>query len=105
VDWEGSRAEDLPVVDLAHLVLATRCNRLGRDIAHVVGALLDGDDGLEPHELALLEPYLCDDLELGDLVLLAWLQHVAQRLTQSTLHHRGRWLRRNVDPVLARFGG
>ena len=104
VDWEGSRADDLPAVDITHLVLATRCAERGRDIARVVGALLDGDEQLHAHEYALIEPHLRDDLAVRELVLLAWLQHVAQRLTQSTLHHRGRWVRRNVDPVLARFG-
>jgi hypothetical protein len=90
---------------MAHLVLATRCAAGGRDIADVVGALLDGTEPLGEHESSLVEPYLHHELDPRDLALLAWLQHVAQRLTQSTLHHRGRWLRRNVDPVLARFGG
>jgi O-antigen/teichoic acid export membrane protein/aminoglycoside phosphotransferase len=104
VDWEASRAEDMPAVDLAHLVLATRCAIEGREIAEVVGPLLDESDSLSADELALIEPYLHDRIEPRDLVLLAWLQHVSQRVAQSTLHHRGRWMRRNVDPVLARFG-
>jgi O-antigen/teichoic acid export membrane protein len=103
VDWEASRAEDLPAVDITHLLLATRCSSEGRSIADVVGRILDGRDELDPAERALLEPYVDAALESRHLVLLAWLQHVSQRMAQSTLHHRGRWMRRNVDPVLARF--
>jgi O-antigen/teichoic acid export membrane protein/aminoglycoside phosphotransferase len=104
VDWEASRAEDLPAVDVAHLVLATRCDAQGRDLGRVVCALLDGDERLGSEERSLIEPHLEDRIYMRDLVLMAWLQHVSQRLTQSSLHHRGRWMRRNVDPVLRRFG-
>jgi aminoglycoside phosphotransferase len=103
VDWEASRPEDLPAVDLAHLVLATRCAVEGRDIADVAGRLIDGEDELTPRERALLEPWVHDAIDLRYVVLAAWLQHVSQRVAQSTLHDRGRWMRRNVDPVLARF--
>jgi O-antigen/teichoic acid export membrane protein/aminoglycoside phosphotransferase len=103
VDWEASRGDDLPAVDLAHLVISTRCVTEGRDIARVVERLIDGHDELRPDEHALVEPYLRDPVDVRDLVLLAWLQHVSQRVAQSTLHHRGRWMRRNVDPVLGRF--
>jgi aminoglycoside phosphotransferase (APT) family kinase protein len=105
VDWESSRDEDLPAVDIAHLVISTRCAAEGREIADVVGRLLDGEDSLEPAGCALLEPYLHDRLDPRDLLLLAWLQHASQRVAQSTLHNRGRWMRRNVDPVLARLRG
>jgi O-antigen/teichoic acid export membrane protein len=104
VDWEASRPDDLPAVDIAHLLLTARCEGEGRELAEVVAGLLDGARSLEAWELALLAPYLRDPIEPRTLVLLAWLQHVSQRLAQGTLHHRGRWMRRNVDPVLARFG-
>ena len=64
--------------------------------------LLSGREPLSPLEARLLEPYAPDGgPSTRALVLLAWLQHVAQRLTQTSLHTQTRWLRRTVDPVLA----
>lgn len=105
VDWEASRASELPAVDLAHLVLATRSGAEGRELGVVTRRLLAGDDVLEPHERDLLAPYAGPEDGIGErhLVLMAWLQHVAARLAQGTLHARGRWMRRNIDPVLAFF--
>ena len=108
VDWEASRPLDLPGVDLAHLVLATRSARHRRELGVVARSLLEGTERLTDFERGLIEsavePYAEARLPLRELVLLAWLQHVAQRLDQGTLHHRARWLRRNVAPVLATFG-
>jgi O-antigen/teichoic acid export membrane protein len=103
VDWEASRGRDLPAADVAHLIISTRSAVEGREIADVVGRLLDGRDALGPSELALLRPWVHGSLDPRDLVLLAWLQHVSQRVAQSTVHRSGRWMRRNVDPILARF--
>ncbi|HEY3020319.1 MAG TPA: hypothetical protein VGJ32_09005 [Solirubrobacteraceae bacterium] len=102
VDWEASHALELPAVDVAHLVLSTRSASEGRPFGEVTRRVLLGDP-LTPLEADLLAPYARahDGLALRHLVLLTWLQHVAQRLAQSTLHPQRRWLRRNVDPVLS----
>ena len=102
VDWEASQALDLPAADVAHLVLATRSACEGRPFGDIARRVLLGAP-LTALELELLAPYAQahDGLALRHLVLLTWLQHVGQRLAQSTLHSHRRWMRRNVDPVLA----
>jgi aminoglycoside phosphotransferase len=99
VDWEASRPADLPGVDLAHLVISTRALVQGASLGRVVRRLLAGDEPLTPLEARLLEGEGAPPAR--ELVVLAWLQHVAQRLTQTSLHSPTRWLRRTVDPVLA----
>ena len=106
VDWEASRPADLPGVDLAHLVISTRTLVRGASLGRVVQRLLSGAEPLSPLEERLLAPHTAPGGPgVRELVLLGWLQHAAQRLTQSELHRHGLWLRRTVDPVLAGLRG
>jgi hypothetical protein len=102
VDWEASREHDLPGIDVAHLVISTRSIVQGSSLGGVMRRLLSGQEPLTALEAKLLAPYTpAGGPSTRALVLLAWLQHVAQRLTQTSLHTQTRWLRRTVDPVLA----
>ena len=105
VDWEASRPADLPGIDLAHLVISTRSLVDGAPLGTVVRRALAGEERLSPLEAELLAPYAdTEGPAVRELLVLAWLQHVAQRLTQTALHSPTRWLRRTVDPVLAELG-
>lgn len=97
VDWEHCSPVGPVAPDLAHLVLSTRSLAGGEQFGVVAARLIDGRDPLSEVERGLLEGW---GMSARDAVLLAWLQHLAGRLAQSTLHPHGRWLRRNVDPVL-----
>ena len=101
LDWEASVHGELPATDLAHLVLSSRALDSGRELGRVARRLVTGRERLEIDELALLARHSGGQLDTRTLILLAWIQHCAQRLEQGTLHSRRRWVRRNVHPVLA----
>jgi O-antigen/teichoic acid export membrane protein/aminoglycoside phosphotransferase len=97
VDWEHCSPVGPVAADLAHLVLSTRSLAGGEQLGVVAARVIEGRNPLSDVERGLLEGW---GMSARDAVLLAWLQHLAGRLAQSTLHPHGRWLRRNVDPVL-----
>jgi aminoglycoside phosphotransferase len=102
VDWEASRELGLPAVDVAQLVLSTRSLCDGRELGLVVRRLLDGRDALSPFERDLIASVTRPGDELGvrAVLLLAWLELVAWRLSQAAAYPQRHWVRRNVDPVL-----
>lgn len=104
VDWESSLASALPAVDIVHLVLAHRDATGSGDNGRALCRLLDGRDSLDRRERDLLVRHGAgapEVIELTDLLLLAWLQHVGHVLGDSKVWVPRLWLRRKVYPVLA----
>jgi hypothetical protein len=112
IDW-GEGREDGPVaVDACTFVLMLRCLRAEADLGPVVAGVLRAG-ALDPADAALLAPGSASGLTAGsasvwegaadpDLVLLAWLWHVAANVSKSPRYGRSRiWFRRAVEPVLA----
>lgn len=104
VDWEAARPNDLPLLDLVHLLLASRVSAEGREMGDVVRRLLNGS-GWTPSEQALLHEAQAqlpgEALDGRSLLLLAWLRHVTANLTKSDRYAKNwLWLDRNVAPVL-----
>jgi aminoglycoside phosphotransferase (APT) family kinase protein len=97
VDWEHASAHGPVGADLAHLVLSTRSLASGQELGAVTCRLVEGREQLSELERDLLSGW---GIAPRELLLLAWLQHLTGRMSQSTLHLRARWLRRNADPVL-----
>jgi hypothetical protein len=115
IDW-GEGREDGPVaVDACTFVLMLRCLRTEADLGPVVAGVLR-TGALDPADAALLAPVpgptsgsaspagsasVREDAGDPDLVLLAWLWHVAANVSKSPRYGRSRiWYRRAVAPVL-----
>lgn len=104
VDWASSCATGLPAVDLTHMLVSSRAIAGRRDTGTVTRRLLDASEPLRPFERELLVRHGTDAADLlhtDDLVLLAWLQHIAHVLSASKVWIPRLWLKRNVNPVLA----
>ena len=101
VDWEHASSFAPVGADLAHLVLSTRSLASGDHLGAVTARLVDGREGLSELERGLLAGW---GIGARELLLLAWVQHLTGRMSQSTLHLRARWLRLNTDPVLRVLG-
>jgi hypothetical protein len=107
VDWGQSRADAPSALDAVLWVLSLEAGRRGQPIGKVVRAALHWrawpvDDGL----LALASgPVAAAGVPPGDLVLLCWLNHVADNLRNTVRYARHRWWwSANVDPVLVAVG-
>ena len=98
VDWGDARVQGIARVDMLHLLLTTRAWSERKEIGDVVAELLAGPfRGRTPPG---------SRVDARTLLLLAWLQHVGANLTKETRYGRsGRWMRRNIDPVLAAVAG
>jgi aminoglycoside phosphotransferase (APT) family kinase protein len=107
VDWERAAAGDLAVLDTVQLLVTTRALVRRRELGSIVRELAAGS-GWSAHEERLLDTLreeLCDDrVSTRDLVLLAWLRHVANNLSKRAGYAGHRiWLRNNVVAVLDLF--
>ncbi len=104
VDWESAMPDDLPVLDLLQLVLATRLLAGGHELGSVVAPLLNGTrlDAAEESLLAEAQEALPGDpIDLRAAILLCWLRHVSANLEKSTHYGSSRaWLGANVTAVL-----
>jgi O-antigen/teichoic acid export membrane protein len=103
VDWELAHPADLPLVDIATVLLAARMQRSRRELGRIVCDFLAGADW-EPGEQAILDGAGAglpgEAIDGRALVLLCWLRHVAGNLTKASCYAtHGRWLRGNVAPV------
>jgi hypothetical protein len=104
VDWDLAAPDELPLHDVLHPLLYTRCLVQRRELGDVVRTLLHGR-AWAPEERSL---FTASALALsGDatteraMVLLYWLRHVAAVVSQypPTLQRRW-WFRKNVEAVL-----
>ncbi|MDX6664871.1 MAG: hypothetical protein QOG68_1077, partial [Solirubrobacteraceae bacterium] len=91
VDWELSREPAPRELDLYHLLITTRAAVEQRELGDVVAAIL-GDR-------TLTRP-------VRTFTLLAWLHHLAANIEKSNRYGLSRrWIRGNLDPVLAAVAG
>ncbi len=103
VDWEAAQPNDLPIADVAHLLVCLRMQASGRPLGTVVRRLADGTDELTAAERRLLDgclPSQADPLDDALLAHLGWLHHVAMRVGQTPKGPSVIWVRRTVRPVL-----
>ena len=103
VDWELAHPADLPLVDIATVLLAARMQSRRHELGRVVCDFLGGG-GWSAHEHAILDGAGAglpgEAIDGRALVLLCWLRHVAGNLTKASSYAtHGRWLRGNVAPV------
>ncbi len=104
VDWGLASPEDLPLLDLAHLLLSTRMYLQGRELGDVIRRLIDREDWTE-EELALFQveqrQLPGEQIDLHSLLIFAWLRHITSNLTKSP-HYANHWLwiTRNIKGVL-----
>jgi Ser/Thr protein kinase RdoA (MazF antagonist)/O-antigen/teichoic acid export membrane protein len=104
VDWDLA-AEDLPMIDLVQLLLATRLEVRKRELGDIIRGLLREEDTWTAEEKQLLEKaqtrLLGDPLDMRTLLLLTWLRHVASTLSKSKRYTRNwLWVTKNVEMVL-----
>jgi Ser/Thr protein kinase RdoA (MazF antagonist) len=107
VDWERAAPGDPAVLDLVHLLVTTRALVRRRELGSIVREFVTGS-GWSAHEERLLatlrEAFRDDDVPTRQLVLLAWLRHVANNLSKRAGYAGHRiWLRNNVVAVLDLF--
>jgi thiamine kinase-like enzyme len=103
IDWDLAAPDDLPLLDIVHLLLGTHLAQAGSELGPVVRDLLNG--GFGQSELQMLaRTHVAlggDELSFRELVLLSWLRHVRCNLTKSSHYSRHRWwVRENVEGVL-----
>ncbi len=109
VDWDLARTNELPQLDLMHLLISIRMERTQRELGHVVSSLLKNQDW-EPAEINLLrsasQGMYESFVKSHDLLLLAWLRHINANLSKtSRFDHQGRWVQENFGTVLQLFSG
>jgi hypothetical protein len=103
VDWELARPADLPLVDVATVLLAARMQTARRELGRVVCDVVGGG-GWTPDEQRVLDDASAglpgDPIDARALVLLCWLRHVSGNLAKASGYAtHERWLRGNVAPV------
>ncbi len=104
VDWELAAADDLPQLDVAWFLMATRLDVQKGELGDLVRRMLQGD-GWTPEERALVDAaqkgLTGDGLDFKTTVWLCWLRHVTGTLSKST-RYAGHWLwvSKNVNGVL-----
>ena len=104
IDWEWAGPGELPAHDLLYLLIQTRMLTRGRELGHVLHALLEGAPW-EPAERTILAAGgVIGEGEAAvepEVLLLVWLRHVASNLVQSPGDARNWiWTSRNVESVL-----
>jgi len=104
IDWEWAGPGELPAHDLLYLLIQTRMLARGRELGHVLQALLEGAPW-EATERTILEAAgVIGEGEATvepEILLLVWLRHVASNLVQSPGDARNWiWTSRNVESVL-----
>ncbi len=109
IDWDWAAADDLGVLDVAHLLVSANGETSGRELGDLVASGLRGEAWCGDLR-ELLEPSLATSLP-GEpppdrvLLLLFWLRHVTANLLQRPEYYRRNWVwkRRNVEAVLRAF--
>jgi serine/threonine protein kinase len=104
VDWGLASPEDLPLLDLVHLLLSARMYIQDRELGDVIRQLLDEGDWTKEEKVCLdggLSLFPTEPMDMRAPILLAWLRHIASNLTKSP-HYAKHWLwiTRNVKGVL-----
>jgi aminoglycoside phosphotransferase (APT) family kinase protein len=107
LDWDQASPEDLPQLDLVLLFLSMRMLSQRRELGDIVGQMLKGAEWTA-NELDLLNAAQAslpgETVAMRELVLLAWLRHVAANLSKSTRYVGHRlWTAKNIEAVLLRL--
>jgi thiamine kinase-like enzyme len=107
LDWDQASPEDLPQLDLVLLFLSMRMLSQQRELGDIVGEMLEGAEWTS-NELDLLNAAQAslpgETVGMRELVLLAWLRHVAANLAKSTRYFGHRlWTAKNIEAVLLRL--
>jgi O-antigen/teichoic acid export membrane protein/aminoglycoside phosphotransferase (APT) family kinase protein len=103
VDWELARPDDLPLVDVATVLLAARMQTSRRELGRVVCDFLSAGHWT-PDEQGVVDEACAglpgEAVDARALVLLCWLRHVSANLAKASSYaSHERWLRGNVAPV------
>lgn len=99
VDWEQARPDDLPAIDVAFWLLTTAPGR--RTLGPQIAARLDNGCWTGDELQILIGADAGDPLPGRDVLLLAWLRHVAGNLAKADWYGTSsRWLANAVLPVL-----
>ena len=104
LDWERARPDDLPILDVVHLLLCARAAKQRAELGDVVRQLCREPrwDPLEQYVIDAAELVTGDSFRLRTLVLLCWCRHVASNLQKADRFAGHRyWLRHNIDDVLS----
>jgi aminoglycoside phosphotransferase (APT) family kinase protein len=109
VDWELARPADLPLVDVATVLLAARMQMSRDELGRVVCDFLAGGRWSAEEERLLDEAGAGlpgEPIDARALVLLCWLRHVSGNLAKASGYARHeRWVRGNVAPVAEAVAG
>ncbi len=104
VDWELAEKNSLPLLDPVMLLVTTRMILRNQEMGQVVRSLLSGERWTKNEQgfLNWSRQYLaCDLTDMNAVLLLCWLQHVANNISKSDRfrsHHL--WVFHNVETVL-----
>jgi O-antigen/teichoic acid export membrane protein len=101
IDWERSTACGSPAIELTHLRLTTECLRRNVNIGTVVFDVVT-----HKQDSMSLVPSKIDrhGIDGVDLVLLAWLHHVASNISKDPSYATAPlWKRKAIYPVLGAF--
>ncbi len=104
VDWDLARPNELPLLDLMHLLVSLRMETRKREMGHIVSDLLVNKDW-NPSELKLIQAVGQDlqgsAIDLSDLLLLTWLRHINANVTKTTrFDNHQQWAVENCISVL-----
>jgi O-antigen/teichoic acid export membrane protein/Ser/Thr protein kinase RdoA (MazF antagonist) len=104
IDWDQA-TEDVPMIDMIHLLLSVRILLQKRELGDVIRALLEEEDAWSEDEMALLnaaQSHLPGDVvDMRALLLLTWLHHIAANLSKSSRYStHWLWVTKNVEVVL-----
>jgi len=101
---EFSSRQDLPMLDITHLLLSVRMQLKRHEMGDVVRHLMNGErwSAEEQTLITQAEQGLPGDrIETRALLLLAWLRHVTSNISKSSRFERhSLWIAKNVEAVL-----
>ncbi len=104
VDWEIAQNDSLPFVDLSMLLITTRMVIHQQEMGLVVRSLL-ADERWTRNEVGFWnwanQQWNCDLDDRQAVILLCWLQHVANNISKSSRYRYHRlWVFNNIETVL-----
>ncbi len=104
VDWESAQKDGLPLLDLSMLLITTRMELQNQEMGPVVLSLLS-DKKWTQNETGFWDwtsqQFACDFPDRQSVILLCWLQHIANNISKSNRYRSHRlWVFNNIESVL-----
>jgi O-antigen/teichoic acid export membrane protein/aminoglycoside phosphotransferase len=104
VDWDLAETDNLPQLDIVHLLLSIRLDSCRCELGEIVRSLLL-EGGWTSYERCLIDSAAGemggDPISLRILLLLSWLHHINANLTKSSrFAHHILWTTENIEVVL-----